>query len=39
MRMQFERLAESAKLPHVTLQALPYDGGGHPGMAGSLVIL
>jgi transcriptional regulator with XRE-family HTH domain len=39
MRAQLERLAESAELPHVTLQALPYDVGGHPGMAGSFVIL
>ncbi len=39
MRTQLERLAGAADLPHVTLQALPYDVGGHPGMAGSFVIL
>lgn len=39
MRLQLERLAEAAELPHVTVQALPYDVGGHPGMAGSFVIL
>lgn len=39
MRFQLERLAEAAELPHVTVQALPYDVGGHPGMAGSFVIL
>jgi transcriptional regulator with XRE-family HTH domain len=39
MQAQLNRLAESAALAHVTLQALPYDVGGHPGMAGSFVIL
>jgi transcriptional regulator with XRE-family HTH domain len=39
MRAQLDRLAESTDLAHVTLQALPYDVGGHPGMAGSFVIL
>ena len=39
MRLQLARLAEAAELPHVTLQVLPYDVGGHPGMAGAFVIL
>lgn len=39
MRAQLDRLAEAQELPHVTLQALPYDVGAHPGMAGSFVIL
>jgi transcriptional regulator with XRE-family HTH domain len=39
MRTQLARLVEAAELPHVTLQALPYDVGAHPGMAGSFVIL
>jgi hypothetical protein len=39
MKAQLERLAESAELPQVTLQALPYAVGGHPGMPGSFVIL
>jgi len=39
MRVQLERLIEAAELPHVTLQAVPYDVGGHPGMAGSFAIL
>jgi transcriptional regulator with XRE-family HTH domain len=39
MKAQLERLAESADLPQVTLQALPYGVGGHPGMPGSFVIL
>jgi len=39
MKGQLGRLVEAAGLPHVTVQALPYDVGGHPGMAGSFVIL
>ena len=39
MRSQLECLAEAAELPQVTLQALPYDVGAHPGMAGAFVIL
>ncbi len=39
MKAQLERLVEAAELPHVTLQAIPYDVGGHPGMAGAFVIL
>jgi transcriptional regulator with XRE-family HTH domain len=39
MGVQLERLAEAAELPQVTLQAIPYEIGGHPGMAGSFVIL
>ena len=39
MRAQLEHLAAAAELPHVTLQAVPYEGGAHPGMAGAFVIL
>ena len=39
MKAQLEHLAEAADLPQVTLQALPYAVGGHPGMPGSFVIL
>lgn len=39
MEAQLQRLVESADEPHVTLQVLPYDVGGHPGMAGSFMIL
>jgi transcriptional regulator with XRE-family HTH domain len=39
MAAQLEHLAESAELPQVTLQVLPYDVGGHPGMAGAFAIL
>jgi transcriptional regulator with XRE-family HTH domain len=39
MLAQLTRLQEAAELPQVTLQVLPYDVGGHPGMAGAFVIL
>jgi transcriptional regulator with XRE-family HTH domain len=40
MNAQLERLAEAAaELPQVTLQVVPYDVGGHPGMAGAFAIL
>lgn len=40
MNAQLEHLAESAaELPQVTLQVIPYDVGGHPGMAGAFAIL
>lgn len=39
MRKQLEHLAAADVLPHVTLQVIPYDVGGHPGMPGSFVIL
>jgi hypothetical protein len=39
MAAQLQHLAASADLPQVTLQALPYAVGGHPGMPGSFVIM
>ena len=39
MKAQLEHLAAAAELSHVTLQAIPYDVGAHPGMAGAFVIL
>lgn len=39
MREQLEHLAAAAEQPQVTLQALPYAVGGHPGMPGSFVIM
>jgi transcriptional regulator with XRE-family HTH domain len=39
MKTQLAHLADAAELPQVTLQALPYAVGGHPGMPGSFVIL
>jgi transcriptional regulator with XRE-family HTH domain len=40
MAAQLDHLADSAaELPQVTLQVIPYDVGGHPGMAGAFAIL
>jgi transcriptional regulator with XRE-family HTH domain len=40
MAAQLDHLAESGgELPHVTLQVIPYDVGGHPGMAGAFAIV
>jgi len=38
MKAQLAHLTQAA-LPQITLQALPYAVGGHPGMPGSFVIL
>ncbi|GAB4588979.1 helix-turn-helix domain-containing protein [Nocardia sp. IFM 10818] len=38
-RAQQRRLIEIAALPHVTLQVIPYDSGGHPGLRGSFALL
>jgi transcriptional regulator with XRE-family HTH domain len=39
MRGQAARLLEARSLPNVTIQAIPYGAGAHPGMDGSFVIL
>jgi transcriptional regulator with XRE-family HTH domain len=39
MHAQLMRLTEAAELPQVTLQVLPYDVGGHPGMMGAFALL
>ncbi len=39
MRAQLEHLTEASHQPHITLQVIPYDVGGHPGMSGSFVVL
>lgn len=39
MRAQLDRLAELAALPHVTLQAVPFDRGGHAAAGGSFTML
>lgn len=38
-RAQHRRLLDIAALPHVTLQVIPYDSGGHPGLRGSFALL
>lgn len=39
MREQLEHLAEMSRLPHVTVQVLPYEVGAHPGLNGQYAIL
>ena len=39
MRVQLRRLAESARLPGVRLQVVPFARGGHAGASGSFSIL
>ena len=39
MRAQISRLIEVARLPHVTVQVVPFRGGGHAGAGGSFTIL
>jgi hypothetical protein len=39
MRAQLRRLAEAAEMPHVTLQVVPFDRGGHAGASGAFSIL
>ena len=39
MRAQFRRLLEVAELPQVTLQVVPFAGGGHSGASGSFTVL
>ncbi|MCX5200599.1 helix-turn-helix domain-containing protein [Streptomyces sp. NBC_00237] len=39
MLAQLEHLQELAKLPHVTIQVLPFDAGAHTGLSGHYAIL
>ncbi|MGW3492641.1 helix-turn-helix domain-containing protein [Streptomyces sp. NPDC001020] len=39
MREQLDHLAEMSRLPHVTVQVLPFDVGAHPGLNGQYAIL
>lgn len=39
MREQLEQLVEQSKLPHVTVQILPFEMGAHPGLNGQYAIL
>jgi transcriptional regulator with XRE-family HTH domain len=39
MHAQLQHLAEAAKAPHITIQAIPYEAGAHPGMPGSFVVM
>lgn len=39
MKAQLDRLREVAQLPHVTLQAMPFRAGAHPGMMGAFMLM
>jgi transcriptional regulator with XRE-family HTH domain len=39
MREQLARLQETAALPNVTVQVVPYEAGAHPGMPGAFIVL
>ncbi|MFF3911496.1 helix-turn-helix domain-containing protein [Streptomyces sp. NPDC001848] len=39
MREQLEHLVEMSRLPHVTVQVLPFEVGAHPGLNGQYAIL
>jgi len=39
MRAQLEALIEATKLPHVTLQVIPFSAGGHAAAGGAFAIL
>ncbi|MER5418218.1 helix-turn-helix domain-containing protein [Streptosporangium roseum] len=39
MRDQLAYLIRQAKLPHVTIQVIPFSAGAHPGMPGSFIVL
>ncbi len=39
MREQLEHLLELARMPHVEIQVLPFEGGAHPAMGRTFVIL
>ena len=39
MRAQLARIQETAALPNVTAQVIPYEAGAHPGMPGSFIVL
>jgi transcriptional regulator with XRE-family HTH domain len=39
MREQLEHLTEMSRLPHITVQVLPYEVGAHPGLNGQYAIL
>jgi transcriptional regulator with XRE-family HTH domain len=39
MREQLARVRDTAALPNVTVQVIPYGAGAHPGMPGSFIVL
>jgi hypothetical protein len=39
LRMLLGSLTEAARMPHVSLQVVPFDRGGHAGESGSFTVL
>lgn len=39
MRAQLEHLREAAQMPNVTVRAVPFTAGAHPGMTGAFSVL
>ncbi|MFI6347966.1 helix-turn-helix domain-containing protein [Streptomyces sp. NPDC050560] len=39
MREQLDHLVEQSRLPHVTVQVIPFEMGAHPGLNGQYAIL
>ncbi|GAA4129804.1 helix-turn-helix transcriptional regulator [Actinomadura keratinilytica] len=39
MREQLRHLAEMSRLPHVTVQVMPFAAGGYPGVGGPITLL
>jgi len=39
MGEQLARITETATLPNITAQVIPYDAGAHPGRPGSFIVL
>ncbi|GAA3889884.1 helix-turn-helix domain-containing protein [Streptomyces sedi] len=39
MAEQLRKLAEYSRLPHITLQAMPFSAGAHPGVNGQYAIM
>ncbi|MBB5808732.1 transcriptional regulator with XRE-family HTH domain [Saccharothrix ecbatanensis] len=39
MRTQLKHLVEAAKVPHVTIQVIPFSSGAHPGMPGEFIVM
>src|SRR5437588_6272086 len=36
---QLAKLIEMSRLPHVTVQVLPFEAGAHPGLSGQFAVL
>jgi transcriptional regulator with XRE-family HTH domain len=39
MQAQLRNLMETAELPHITFQVIPFNAGAHAGMSGSFVLM